>query len=172
VPTIGDPMFAWRLNQTSFQVAEGTGFDSVTLGLDQANPRLTAYNKPFGKVLHGKGAETGANTDDTPDCIDWGGSSSRGGIFVWQLFTASGGAGAGTVTLTMEDSDDGSTGWAAVTDATSGALVTAATDALTVSQSGMVELATDATIKQYTRWQIALVTQTTGTFFAGFIRNT
>jgi hypothetical protein len=171
-PAAGDPLFAWRMNQSTFQVTEGQGFVSVSLALDTPYPGLSVYPKPLGFVAHAKGAETGANTADNTTYMGAGlTETTRGGIFVWQLFTASGGAGAGTVTISLDDSADGAA-WGALTDATTAALVTANTTAATVPQSGMVELSATATVKQYLRWQLALSVQTSATFFCGFIRNT
>lgn len=169
---IGDPMFAAQMAETSFQVNEGNGFMSVNLGLDKYVPGTpTLFGDPFGYVLHPKGVETAVNSANTPSCCNWTpGATALGGIFVYQLFAASGG-GAGTVVLKMQDSADGSTSWGDVTGATSAALVTAAVT--TTPQSGMITTTLTQAVKQYTRWQLVFGGScTSATFFAGFIRQT
>jgi len=168
-PAAGDPLFAWRLNESSFTVTEGQGFVSVSLALDTPYPGLSSFPDPYGFLAHAKAAETGANSANNTTFMGASADTTRGGIFVWQLFTASGGAGAGTVTISLDDSANGSA-WAALSGATSGALVTGNTTALTVPQSGMVQLSTTATVRQYLRWQLALSVQTTATFICGFLR--
>lgn len=167
-PAQGDAMFTWRLEETSFNLNEGNGFLSISLGLGAAELISSLYGDPWGYVLHPRGAESGANTGN--NVVEMGAGSALGGMFVYHLLTASGGGGAGTATLSMEGSADGSTGWAAVTGATSGALVTGNT--VTAPQSGIVQLGATAAVPKYLRWQHALSTATSATFFAGFIRKT
>jgi hypothetical protein len=169
-PAQGDPCFSWTLDETAFNLNEGNGFVSINLGLEAAALITSLYNDPFGHVLHPKGAETAANSGN--NTIDMGatGQTDLGGIFTYHLFTASGGGGAGTVTLSMDGSADGSTSWAAVSGATSGALVTQVST--TVPQAGMIQLASTAAVRKFLRWQIALATQTSATFFSSFTRKT
>jgi hypothetical protein len=169
-PIAGDPMFAWYLNQTNYSVTGGDGFVTVNLAMDQAGT-MVGYVKPFGYLNHAYGAETGANGANNTLFMDAVGQTAKGGYFVYQLITASGGAGAGTVTLSLDDSAN-STAWTALSGATSGALVTANTSAATIPQSGMIKLSSTAVVRQYLRWQLALSVQTTATFVCGFIRNT
>jgi len=169
-PAQGDPVFSWTLDETSFQMNEGTGFMSINLSLDQAALITSLYNDPFGYVLHPKGAETGANSGNNVISMGQGAQTDLGGLFVYHLFTASGGGGAGTATLSMDGSADGSTSWLATTGATSPALVTGNT--VTVPQAGIIQLGSTAAVRRYLRWQLALVTATSATFFAGFIRKT
>jgi hypothetical protein len=170
-PTQGDAAFSWTLDETSFTLNEGNGFLSINLGLDQAALITSLYNDPWGYILHAKGAETVPNASpggDNTIAMGATGTTSLGGLFVYHLFTAAG--GAGTATLSMEDSADGSTGWAAVTGATSPALATSG--ATTAPQSGIIQLTAVQAVKQYLRWQLALVTATGATFFSAFIRKT
>jgi hypothetical protein len=163
-PVIGDPMYSWQMHQTSFQEVEGNGFASVNMALESALPGTTPYS-PWGFVLHASGAETGANAGN--NTIHMGATgATTGGIFVYHLLTA--GGGAGTATISMQDSADGSTGWTLVTGATTTALPT--NGATTIPASGHITLATSTSVKRYLRWQLALATATSATFFAGFIR--
>lgn len=174
VPAIGDPMFAADMNSTSFQATpdNGSGFLSVNLALGVYAPDVaTAFDDCFGFVLHPKGAETAVNSANTPSCCNFpNGATALGGVFAYQLFAASGG-GAGTVVLKMQDSADGSTGWADVTGATSPALTTAAVT--TTPAADLVVTTITQAVKQYTRWQLVFGGScTSATFFAGFIRQT
>ena len=169
-PAIGDPMFAADMQGTSFKSMEGNGFMSASLELGAyAVDSSTTFGDAWGYVLHPKGAETAANTANTPSCCNWAlGATALGGVFVYQLFAASGG-GAGTVVLKMQDSADGSTGWGDVTGATSPALTTAAVT--TIPAADMVVTTVTQAVKQYTRWQLVFGGScTSATFFAGFIR--
>lgn len=171
-PNLGDPMFSWPEAESGFQRVEGSnGFVSVTLQLDKAGIQ-SSYDTPWGVVLHPKGNETAVNSANTPLVCDWGQvPAALGGLFVYHLFSATA-AGAGTVVLKMQDSTDGATGWADVTNATSGALTT---NVVTVPVGGIVPIGTAQAVKRYTRWQLVFgggTPPTGANFFAGFIRNT
>lgn len=171
-PNLSDPFFSWYLAETAFQRVEGSnGFVSVTLQLDKGGPGLTGYDNPWGVVLHPKGNEAAVNSANTPLVCDWGSvPMASGGMFVYHLFSATA-AGAGTVVLKMQDSLDGSTSWADVTGATSGALTTNVT---TVPVGGIVPIGTTLAVKRFTRWQLVFgggTPPTGANFFAGFIRN-
>ena len=163
-PVIGDPMYSWAMNQDSFQQVEGNGFVSINMALDPS-PSTPSSSMPWGFVLHANGAETGANSGNNTTHMGATGATT-GGIFVYHLFTA--GGGAGTATISMQDSADGSTSWGAVTGATTTALPT--NGATTIPASGHIVLASATSVKRYLRWQLALATATSATFFAGFIR--
>ena len=171
-PNLNDPFFSWYLAETAFQQTAGsTGFVSVSLALDKGSSGLTGYDNPWGFVLHPKANETAVNSANTPLVCDWGSVPvALGGLFVYHLFSATA-AGAGTVVLKMQDSLDGSTSWADVTGATSGALTTNIT---TTPVGGMVPIGTTLQVKRYTRWQLVFgggTPPTGANFFAGFIRN-
>jgi hypothetical protein len=172
-PAIGDPLFAADMVDTSFQIADSnTGFLSANLVLGgYAVDTATAFDDCFGFLLHPKGAETAVNSSNTPSCCNFpSGATALGGVFVYQLFAASGG-GAGTVVLKMQDSADGSTGWADVTGATSPALTTAAVT--TTPAADMIITTVTQAVKQYTRWQLVFGGScTSATFICGFIRQT
>lgn len=157
-PAAGSPFFAWQFEQSSYQVANGTGAVAASLALGNASyAGLKNYSLPWGLLLHANAAETAANTANNN--VDNGASSVLGGIFVYHLLSSN-----GTVTLSVDDSANNST-WAALSGATSGSI-----DATTTPASGMVALSTSATVRRYLRWQLALGTATTATFISGFIR--
>ena len=160
-PVAGNPIFAWKFEQTTYMAEAGTGFvgASVTFGGASYASTLT-HKKPWGVLLHASGAETAVNSAVGID--DIGGSSALGGVFVYHLLSSN-----GTVTLTAQDAavnNDG--GFAAITGATSGSI-----DASAAPKSGMIALGTTATIRRYLRWQLAFGTADTATFVAAFIRN-
>lgn len=161
IPTMGDPMFAWIFEQTAYKMEQGSGFVAVSIPFGGASYSSTlTYRRPWGHILHPKGAETAVNTAIGAD--DIGASSALGGIFVYHLMTSN-----GTVTLKAQHASsnvDGS--FADLTGATSGSITAAVTP-----QKGMVALSTSLTINRYTRWQLVFGTATTATFFIGLIRN-
>lgn len=160
-PVAGDNVFAWKFEQTSYQVEPGSGFVVVTLPFGGASYASTlTYKKPWGKLLHAKATETDVNASAGID--DNGASSALGGIFVYHLHSSD-----GTVTLTAQDASTNSdANFANITGATSGSI-----DATSAPVSGMVALGTTAAVKRYLRWQISLGTATGATFTCAFIRN-
>lgn len=161
-PVAGNPFFAWKFEDVGYNATPGEGFVTATLPLGGASFASTlTYKKPWGALLHAKGAETGANTGTGID--DFGASPpSLGGIFVYHLFTSD-----NAVTLTAEEADTNeNASFAAITGATSGSINAAVTP-----QSGMIAIATNYAVKRYLRWQINMGSATTATFVCGFIRN-
>lgn len=158
-PAMGDPVFAWQMEQSAYTMEGGEGFTSATLPFGGASYASTlAYSKPWGVLLHAKSAETAANTATG---YDGGAQSTAGGIFVYHLFSSN-----GTVTLKLQDASTNSNGsFGDLSGATSGSV-----DATTTPVSGMVALSTSATVKRYTRWQLVLGSATTATFAIAFIR--
>ena len=163
-PVQGDNVFAWKFEQTSYQMEQGSGFVAVTIPLGGASSQSTlTYKKPWGKLLHAKGTETAVNSAVGID--DYGATPpSLGGIFIYHLHSSIG----GNITLKAQEADtnvDGSFG--DITGATSGLI-----DASAAPKSGMVAIATTYALKRYLRWQVVFDVGTSATFTAAFIRNT
>lgn len=160
-PVAGNPVFCWKFEDIGYKAEQGSGF--VTATLPFGGPSFTStltYQRPWGYLLHAKGAETAVNTAVGLD--DNGASSALGGIFIYHLFTSN-----GTCTLSVDDAATNTNpSFAALSGATSGSI-----NASVTPQHGMVALSTSATVRRYTRWQIAFGTATTATFALGFIRN-
>lgn len=160
-PAQGDNVFAWQFEQSGYKAEDGGGFMVVSVPLGSASYSSTiGYCKPWGRLLHAKGAETAANTAAGID--DIGAASTTGGIFVYHLLSSD-----GTVTLTAQEaSTNTDVNFANITGATSGSITAAVTP-----KSGMIALGLTASIKRYLRWQLAFGTATTATFVCAFIRN-
>lgn len=160
-PIAGQPVFAWKFEQTSYTAEPGNaGFAASNLVFGDASYAGTlTYSKPWGWLLHAKGAETAVNTSTGID--DKGASTTAGGIFVYQLFSSN-----GTVTLKVQDASTNSNpSFSDLSGATSGSI-----DASSTPKSGMVALSTGATVQRYLRWQLVFGTATTATFSTAFIR--
>lgn len=159
-PVAGDPVFAWKFEDTGYTVEQGSGFVAANLPLGGASYASTlTYKKPWGRVLHPLGAETAANTAAG---IDDAAASTLGGIFVYHLVSSD-----DAVELKVQHAANNADGdFADLTGATSGSV-----DASAAPVSGMVALATNLSVSRYLRWQIDLGSATTATFFAAFIRN-
>jgi len=159
-PAVGDPVFCVPALQSSYK---GVGSPQVTATLKFAydsNARLN-YWQLFGNLLHVIGAETSANSS-TAAGQDNGAASSKGG---WLQYHITSITGTGTVTISVDDSADGTT-YAALSGATSGAIATASAPV-----AGFVQLATTATVRRYLRWQIAFGGSATAcTFALAFMR--
>jgi hypothetical protein len=159
-PAMGDDVFAAPMYQVAYKAA---GNQVVSARMDFAGPDITAamaYTKYWGKLLHAYGSETGANAANTN--VDNGAATAAGGWLMYQIRSIT---GAGSVTLSIDDSANG-TAWLALSGATSGAIATAS-----APTSGIVQLATNATVRQYLRWQIAFGGSATAcTFVLGFMR--
>ena len=160
VPAVGDDAFCGPFLQTTHK----TGFgDVVTAKLTfemDANAGLN-YDEFFGVVLHAFGAEAAANSSNTPN-VNNGAASAAGGWLMYQVRSIT---GAGTVTISLDDSANG-TSWTALSGATSGAIATASAPI-----SGIVQLGIAAAVRQYLRWQIAFGGSATAcTFALAFMR--
>lgn len=163
-PAAGNPVFAWKFEDTGYNAQQGDGFVVATLPLSEASYASTlTYKKPWGVLLHAKGAETEVNSTSYVD--DYGASPPElGGIFVYHIFTSAG----GNVTVKAQHSDTTTDGdFADITGATSGAV-----DASSTPVHGMIALGTTLAIKRYLRWQVVFNAGNSVTFAAAFIRNT
>jgi hypothetical protein len=163
-PAAGNPVFAWKFEQTSYMVEQGSGFVAATITPGGASSQgVTTYKKPWGSLLHPKGAETVVNSSAGID--DYGETPpSLGGIFAYHIFTSAG----GNVTVKAQHADTNSDGsFSDITGATSGAV-----DASATPQHGLVALTTTLAIKRYLRWQVVFNVGNSVTFAAAFIRNT
>lgn len=160
-PTAGNPIFAWKMEQTSYAVEPGDGFVAANIMFGDASyASPLTYSTPWGVLLHASGAETAVNSSTGID--DYGAATAKGGIFVYQLLSSN-----GTVTIKAQDAATNSDGsFSDITGATSGSVTAAVTP-----QYGMVALGTTSAVRRYLRWQIVLGTATTATFVCGLIRN-
>lgn len=162
-PAAGDPVYAGEFNQLAYSSEPGETMSTVTVPFGKGTPVTGMnYEKPFGVLLHAKGSETAVNEGSG---IENAAATSGGGYLMYQIFSIT---GTGTVTISIdESSDDGDEdGYAALTGATSGAIATASAPV-----AGIVQLATDAAVEQYLRWQIAFGGSASACNFAlAFIR--
>ena len=159
-PVYGDDVFAAPMLLGSYKAR---GEEAVAVSMTMAGLDQTAglnYVQYFGKLLHVYQSYTAANSANTN--IDNGAATTGGG---WLMYHIRSITGAGTVTASIDDSANGSA-WAALSGATTGAIATAS-----APTSGIVQLATTATVRQYLRWQFALGgSATAATLVLGFMR--
>lgn len=158
-PAAGDPIFGGQFMQGAYQTADEGGAVVATLPFLgwAANAVFNSAYRPFGVLLHAKGAETSANTATGID--DEGAATSKGGYMTYHVF-----AGDGTATLKVQDAATNSNpSFSDISGVTTGVI-----DCSSV-QYGIVAAST-TTIRRYLRWQIALGTATTVTFALGFTR--
>lgn len=145
-PAIGDDTFCAPMILTAYKATHGNGISTVTMtyGGPDASYGL-AYDEFYGALLHPWGSETGANSANTN--YDDGAETTAGGWLMYQIYSIT---GSGTVTVSIDDSANGTT-WAALSGATSGAIATAS-----APTAGIVQLSATATVRRYLRWQLAL----------------
>jgi hypothetical protein len=159
-PTQGDIIFSMPMEQASYQ-AEDTAVNVSWGGPTSTNTMISlGYASPFGYLLHGNVAATGANTAVGID--DYGATPPElGGYFSYHLLSSN-----GTVTLTAQEADTNSNGsFGPITGATSGSITAAV-----APKHGMVAIAKTYAVKRYLRWQLAFGDATTATFVMGFHR--
>jgi hypothetical protein len=157
-PAQADPVFCGRFPVKSYVLsADGTAI-SITLDQWEAG-QSSAYCKPWGSLLHAKAAETAVNSANGYD-DGCGAATSLGAWFAWQLFTSN-----GTVTLKAQDGATAGGAFTDITGLTSGLITAAVTP-----QSGFVQAANNATIRQFIRWQLVFGTATTATFALALMR--
>ncbi len=156
-PASGDPVFMGYFVQLGYngELVGPSVYANVPFGQWDISD-LPAYERPWGNLVHSKGAETAANTG-TND-VDGAQATSKGGWLMYHIL-----AGDGTATVSIDDSADDSA-WTALSGATSGSINCA------VVQKGIVELGVGATVRQFLRWQLALGTATTVTWVMAFSR--
>lgn len=161
VPAIGDDAFCFVGMQSSYKAANADNTAVANMVFQYDATAGLSYIQHFGALLHAYGSETGANSANTN--ADAGAASTKGGWLMYQIRSIT---GSGTVTISTDDSSTGTSGWAALSGATSGAIATASAPV-----AGFVQLATNATVKQYLRWQIAFGGSATAcTFVLAFMR--
>ena len=160
-PVAGNPCFCWAFEDSGYKVEPGTGFVAATLPFGGSAITQVTYERPWGVLLHAKGAETAVNSSTGID--DTGASSALGGLFAYQLFTSN-----GTVTLKAQSASTNSDGsFSDIALATSGVI-----NASTTPVGGIVALGTTTTINRYIRWQLVLGTASSVTFACALVRNT
>ena len=158
-PVIGSVCFATPMELKSYSGVEGENTVTLTATMSSPNLPVMNYANPWGVVLHTLVAATAANTDTAAaTVVDNGAESTSGGYMYYALTSVD----AGTVTISVDDSDNGDT-YDALSGATSGAL--------SAPKAGIVQLGTTATVRRYLRWQVALAGgASTATFFTAFVR--
>ena len=144
VPTIGDDAFCFIGGQSAYKMTEQDYTNTVSMTFSHDATLGLNYYTPFGVLLHTLTSETGANSATVSS--DAGAGTTKGGWLMYQIYSIT---GAGTITISIDDSTDGTT-FGALSGATSGAIATAS-----APTSGIVQLATTATVKQFLRWQMA-----------------
>jgi hypothetical protein len=142
---IGDDVFCAPMIQTGYVGQAGGGIVTANATFAHDNTSGLLYRNPFGALLHTLTSETGANSSNTPNADD-GAQTTKGGWLQYHIYSIT---GAGTVTISVDDSANG-TSWAALSGATTGAIATAS-----APTHGFVQLGVTATVREYLRWQIA-----------------
>lgn len=159
-PAAGDPVYAYQFIQLGYRAvgSGGASLVEIPMGLPDASALLN-YNKPWGTLLHAKGAETAVNTAIGID--DYGAATAFGGFLAYQLFSSN-----GTVTIKVQDAATNlNASFADLSGATSGSITAAS-----APKSGLVQIGHTDTVRRYLRWQIVFGTATTATFALAFIR--
>ena len=157
----GDPAFMGQFMQKEFMTSGDNGqainINAQFSGWDGAATTVL-YSKPWGTLLHAKGAETAVNTavgvDDNNST-----ASTKGGYMVYQLFSSNG-------TVNLKTQDAGTNTNVSFADLAASGLITAAV----TPTAGIVALSPTATVNKFIRWQLTFGTATTATFAIGFVR--
>lgn len=142
-PALGNPVFAGTFNQTSYDATEDGGAVVANANFGGWDNSISAsYDIPWGVLLCPKGS-VGVNAANG---IAEGGSVT-GGWFMFQLFTFT---GAGTVTVSLQDSVLIGGAYADVTGGVSGAIATGS-----IPYAGVVALARTQAVRAHVRYQVA-----------------
>lgn len=158
-PTQGDPVFCIQPTQGAYQSVTDDVIVTATIPFLATSNRAdtVAYNKAWSRLLRAATATTAVNSAVG---IDDAAATTAGGYMCYQVI-----AGNGTATIKVQDAavnNDG--GFADLSGATTGSINCA------VVQSGIVALATTATVRQFLRWQVVFGAATTVTFVLTFVR--
>lgn len=141
-PALGDPVYCGTFAQTSYDATEDGGAviaNAAFGGWD--NTYTLSYDIPWGVLLCPKGS-VGVNAANGIAA-----GSVTGGWFMYQIF---GFTGAGTVTISLEDSVLIGGAYAGVTGGTTAALATG-----TFPLCGSVALARSQAVRAHVRYQVA-----------------
>ena len=152
-----DPVFMGKFTQLSYSGDPDNipVYATVTMGnMTNEAPNL-AYSRPWGVLMHAKGAETAANTATGLDQLA---ATTLGGYMMYQSF-----AGNGTATIKIQDAAANSDG--SFTD-----LLSSGSLDFSTPRAAIVALAKTATVKRYVRFQVAFGTATSVTFALAFSR--
>jgi hypothetical protein len=126
---------------------------------------MTPFAQPWGHLHLAKSLKNAAQVSDVDNVDSYtGAATSEGGWFMYHIFEIN---GAGNVTLTIEDSvDQDNANFAEI----AGGCTTVAIDQALAPISGIIRTVdASATVKRYTRWQLA-ITSTDVTMAIAFIR--
>lgn len=160
-PAQGDPVYCGEFDQLAYQAAVDSGIAvaSIPFGEADAVSAAIAYSKPWGALLAPLLARTAVNASAG---VDGSAQTTKGGYLCYQITAWN---GTGNITISVDDSANNAD-FLALSGATSGAIAHTAGHT-----AGVIALATTATVRQYTRWQIALAGGLVGATFAlAFVR--
>jgi hypothetical protein len=167
-PADGDPCYGGTFNQSGFNVLDDGGAVTVNVPYSgwAGTASSAAYNIPWGTLLHAKAQRLLANpTNILPGFDNPLGvvSTTKGGYFMYEILAGDGGA----VTLFVEDAaaPNINASFAPLALATSGVVAASA------GVSGIVAIPTNATVRQFLRWQILFGNPSVDvTFVTAFMR--
>ena len=167
IPALGDPTFCARLMQLGYQTDTSGDVVNIPFGPWDVDDLMTPFGQPWGHLLHIKESEAAVNTSDTDNVDSYSGAAtSEGGYFMHQIFSIT---GAGTVTLSVEDSpDQDNANFLPI----AGGCTTAAIATAAAPTSGIIRTTVaSAAVRRWTRWQIAFGGGATACEFAlAFVR--
>ena len=153
-PALGDPVYCGVFDQLSYGGTEEGGAVVATADFGGWDSTITlTYDIPWGVLLCPK-ASVGVNAANG---IAEGGSVT-GGWFMYQLFTFT---GAGTVTVSLQDSVLIGGAYANVTDGVSGAIATGS-----IPYCGIIALPRAQAVRAHVRYQVAFGGATTAVTMA------
>lgn len=157
-PVVGSPCFCAPVTLNSYTGIEGDNLTTMTLEFSGGNDTSFLYDNVWGNVLHELSTETGTNSDTAVGTVvDNGAATAAGGYMLYVVTSLN----AGTVGLIVQDSEDGST---------YGDIAASAVN-VTAPSAGIVQLATNAAVRRYTRFQVGFSGgASTATFFMAFVR--
>jgi hypothetical protein len=167
VPAQGDPAFCGQFQQSDYITEPGATPSALTIKFasNSGNSTTLDYQQPWGTLLH---ANTAATTDNAAVGVDdWGAGTTDGGYMMYQVTTA---AGAGNITGAIKVQDATTNENADFTDLLSTGTINLGSGGVAVPTSGVVALATTATVQRYIRWQLAWTLATSITFVLAFVR--
>ena len=161
-PAQGDPVFCGVFEQIKYGSTPGENIAGVTMEFGSMDSTAQInYGALWGVMLHALGLESAVNSaNGIADAL--GVQTLLGGWMMYQI-TAYG--GTGSAEIKVQDSTTAGGVYADVTGLTSGAIAHTA-----MPTSGIIQLATTATVRAYTRWQIVLTGLTSVTFALAFMR--
>jgi hypothetical protein len=168
-PAAGDPVFVGQFESLGYTAGSNENPVTATIPFGNWSARASSllYSRPWGTLLHALSAVTDVNAANGHLTHGNAAQTTKGGYMMYHISDA---AGTGNMTATLKTQNSATAGGVYADLLSTGVLNLGSSGTFGGPYSGIVALATNATVEAYTRWQIVLTLATSVTFALAFVR--